>query len=84
MEMRSINTPVNLHRILELAFRNISLRQTIALPIPQILQPANYQRGVLGWASCAKRIEREERNLQKDSLRSTRLCSHALIATLVW
>ncbi len=47
-EMRSNKTSFNLHRILEFAFRNISLRQTIALPIPQILELANYQRGILG------------------------------------
>ncbi len=66
--MRFIKTSVNLHRILEFAFRNISLRQTIASPIPQILKLTNYQRGILGWASGAESIERAERNLQKDAL----------------
>ncbi len=56
--MRSIKTSFNLHRILEFGFRNISLRQTIAQPIPQILELANYQRGILGWASGAESSER--------------------------
>ncbi len=68
--MRSIKTSVNLHRILEFAFRDIRLRQTIASPIPQILELTNYQRGILGWASGAECIERAERHLQKDALRS--------------
>ncbi len=68
--MRSNKPPFNLHRILEFGFRNTSLRQTIASPIPQILELANYQRGILGWASGAERIERAERHLQKGALRS--------------
>ncbi len=68
--MRSNKPPFNLHRILGFGFRNTSLRQTIASPIPQILKLADYQRGILGWASGAERIERAECHLQKDALRS--------------
>ncbi len=46
--MRSIKPPFNLHRILEFGFRNTSLDKL--LPIPQILELANYQR-----AFCAER-----------------------------
>ncbi len=45
-EMRSIKPPFNLHRILEFGFRNTSLDKL--LPIPQILELANYQRAFCG------------------------------------
>ncbi len=47
--MWSNKPPFTLHRILEFGFRK--LRQTIAKPIPQILELANYQRAF--WAEQA-------------------------------
>ncbi len=52
-EMRSIKTSVNLYRILEFTFRNIS--QTIAYSTDS--RTRKLPKGILGWASGAERIE---------------------------
>ncbi len=81
--MRFIKT--NLHRILEFAFRNISLDKLL-LSYSTDSRTSKLPQGILGWASGAERIERAEHNLQKDALRSegnmtAPLRSHALLVT---
>ncbi len=58
---------VNLHRILEFAFRNISLdKHYLAYSTDSGIN--KLPKGILCWASGAECIERAERDLQKDAL----------------
>ncbi len=56
-EMRSIKTSVNLHRILEFAFRNISLDK-YCLDYSTDSRNSKLPKGILGWARGAEHIER--------------------------
>ncbi len=67
--MRSTKTSVNLHRIFEFAFINTSLDKH-CLAYSTDSRTSKLPKGILGWASGAEHIERAERNLQKDVLRS--------------
>ncbi len=68
-EMRFIKTSVNLYRILEFAFGNISLDKLLLSLFHRFFH-RKLPKGIFGWASGAERIERAGRNLQKGALRS--------------
>ncbi len=78
-EMRSIKTSVNLFRILEFTFRNIS--QTIAYSTDS--RTRKLPKGILGWASSAEHIERtSEGALRSEGNMTTTLPLHS--AHMLW